>query len=86
MRPLTPEQPANEAAPPPRQPASTPTRARRRVTREARALLRQADDGGVPMFVSQNLRRIAEANGVDVTEDMTPNAIVEALRARAGAA
>jgi hypothetical protein len=37
------------------------------------------------MFVSQNLRRIAEENGVEVSEDMTPNAVVEALRARAAA-
>lgn len=53
----------------------------RRLTREARALLAQADAGGVPAFISQNLRRIAEENGVEVTDDMTPNAIVEALRA-----
>jgi hypothetical protein len=63
-----------------------PTTARRHLTREARALLRQADEGGVPMFVSQNLRRIATENGVHVSEDMTPNAIVEALRTRASQA
>jgi ribA/ribD-fused uncharacterized protein len=56
------------------------------LTREARALLRQADEGGVPMFVSQNLRHIASDNGVRVCEDMTPNAIVEALRNRASQA
>jgi hypothetical protein len=46
-------------------------------------LLAQADAGGVPAFISQNLRRIAEENGVAVTEDMTPNAVVDALRAHA---
>jgi N-glycosidase YbiA len=60
-----------------------PSTARKHLTREARAVLRRADEGGVPMFVSQNLRRIATENGVAVTEDMTPNAIVEALRNRA---
>ena len=63
-----------------------PPTARQRLTREARALLRQAGEGGVPMFVSQNLRRIATENGVHVSEDMTPNAIVEALRTRASQA
>jgi hypothetical protein len=57
--------------------------ARRHLTREARALLREADAGGVPMFVSNNLRRIAHDNGVELSEDMTPNAVIEALRTRA---
>lgn len=57
-------------------------RRHRPLTREARALLAQAEGGGVPAFISQNLRRIAEQNGVEITEDMTPNAIVDALRAR----
>jgi hypothetical protein len=62
---------------------AVPPTPRRRLTREARALLRQADEGGgVPMFVSQNLRRIAAENGVPVSEDMTPNEIVDALRNR----
>jgi len=79
------ERPITPAAEPPTTPAAEPpitATARRRLTREARALLRQADQGGVPMFVSQNLRRIAQENGVDVSEDMTPNTVVDALRAR----
>ena len=77
---LVPTPTAADAAP---QPPTTPRVVRRHLTREARALLRQADEGGVPMFVSQNLRRIANENGIDVTDAMTPNDIVEALRARA---
>ena len=37
------------------------------------------------MFVSKSLHRIAAENGVNVSEHMTPNAIIEALRARATA-
>lgn len=54
-----------------------------RLTAEARALLAQADAGGVPAFITQNLRRIAVENGVTVSPDMTPNAILDALRAQA---
>ena len=63
-------------------PHERPRRRRATLTREAKALLAQADAGGVPAFVSQNLRRIAADNGIEVSEDMTPNAIVDALRSR----
>lgn len=59
------------------------TRSKPRLTREALALVQQAEAGGVPAFVSQNLRRIAEENGVEITDDTTPNDIVDALRSRA---
>jgi hypothetical protein len=52
------------------------------LTPEALDLLNRADDGGVPMFTSQNLRRIASENGINVSDDITPNAILEELRAR----
>jgi hypothetical protein len=89
-RPLSQEQPSDdasrgpEAVEPSRQPAKPAVR--RHLTREARALLREAEAGGVPMFVSQNLRRIAEENGVELSDEMTPNEVLEALRARAASA
>jgi hypothetical protein len=53
------------------------------LTSEAKALLRVADGGGVPLFASQNLRRIARENGVEVTDETTPNDVIDALRSRA---
>ena len=53
------------------------------LTSEAVELLEAAESGGVPMFVSQQLRRIASDNGVEVSSEMTPNQILEELRARA---
>jgi hypothetical protein len=50
------------------------------LTREAIALLNAADAGGVPVFASQNLRRIASENGVEVSAEMTPNEILDQLR------
>ena len=35
------------------------------------------------MFASQNLRRIARENGVEVTDETTPNDVIDALRSRA---
>ena len=52
------------------------------LTAEAQGLLSQAE-GGVPAFVSGNMARIARENGVDPT-GMTPQAVIEALRARVG--
>jgi murein DD-endopeptidase MepM/ murein hydrolase activator NlpD len=55
------------------------------ITDEAREVINAADRGGVPGFISQNLRRIAEENDVPVSADMRPNDVVDALRAKAGA-
>ena len=52
------------------------------LTPEARALLARADAGGVPMFASAALLRIAGENGVEVTPEMTPNEIIDKLRER----
>lgn len=65
----------------PAQPPADPE-VRRPLTAEAVELLKRADDGGVPMFASSNLRRIASENGVAVSDDMTPNAILDELRAQ----
>jgi hypothetical protein len=54
------------------------------LTAEAEDVLASADRGGVPMFTSANLARIALENGVDVSPDMTPNDIIDALRRRQG--
>jgi hypothetical protein len=54
------------------------------LTPEAEDVLATADKGGVPMFTSANLARIAQENGIDVTPDMTPNDIINELRRRRG--
>ncbi len=54
------------------------------LTAEAEDVLATADRGGVPMFTSANLARIALENGVDVSSEMTPNDIMDALRRRQG--
>jgi len=53
------------------------------VTPEAQAVIDTADAGGVPGFISNNLRRIADDNGVAVTPDMQPNQVIDALRTKA---
>jgi hypothetical protein len=50
------------------------------LTEEAQQVVAAADRGGVPMFTSANLARIAQENGVEVSADTTPNDIIEALR------
>lgn len=55
------------------------------VTETASDLLRSVDAGGVPAFVSSNLREIAQDNGLLVTDDWTPNQIIDALRKMAHA-
>jgi hypothetical protein len=52
------------------------------LTAEAEDVLATADRGGVPMFTSANLARIALENGVDVSPEMSPNDIIDALRRR----
>jgi hypothetical protein len=56
------------------------------ITPEAKDLLDKVDQGGVPGFITNNLRRIATENGVEVTGQTTPNDIVDALRKRQEAA
>lgn len=55
---------------------------RRSLTKEARALLKSVDTGGVPGFITANLLRIADENDVPYETDVTPNQIVEALRGK----
>ena len=53
------------------------------VTESACELLQAVDSGGVPAFVTANLRQIAQDNGVELTDDWTPNEIVDAVRSKA---
>ncbi len=53
------------------------------LTPAACELLRTVDAGGIPAFVTGNLKQIALDNGVDVTDDWTPNEIIEAIRSKA---
>ncbi|MCK9388887.1 MAG: hypothetical protein M0Q22_10930 [Sulfuritalea sp.] len=52
------------------------------VTQAARELLQAVDAGGVPAFVTGNLKQIAEDNGIVCTDESTPNEIVEAIRSK----
>lgn len=52
------------------------------ITEEARRLLQRVDEGGVPMMITQNFKRILEANGISYRPDMTPNEAIELLRAK----
>ena len=62
---------------------SSPAPLHSRLNREARELLKVAEAGGIPLFTSANLRRIANDNGVETPPHKTPNEIIEELRARA---
>ena len=53
------------------------------VTPAAGDLLRSVDAGGIPAFVTGNLRQIASDNGIEIGTEWTPNEIVEAIRAKA---
>ena len=55
------------------------------ITPAASALLESIDAGGVPAFVTSNLLQIARDNGLQVTQDWTPNDIVDSLRRQVGA-
>ena len=53
------------------------------LTRDAIELLAQVDAGGVPGFMTSNLRRIAIENGMAVSPATTPNEVIDALRGKA---
>ena len=50
------------------------------LTKEANDLLATVDQGGVPGFMTNNLRRIAKENGIEVTPKDTPNTVIDNLR------
>ncbi len=67
------------ATPPAMKPKETD--AKRQLNAEAEDILKTIEDGGVPAFMTPNLKRIAEENGVSVSDDETPNEIIARLRA-----
>lgn len=52
------------------------------LTPEAKDLLSTVDEGGVPGFMTNNLRRIAKENGIEVTPKDTPNTVIDNLRSK----
>lgn len=50
------------------------------ITPLANELLQAVDAGGVPAFITEQLKQIALENGIAVTEQTTPNQIVAAIR------
>ena len=57
-----------------------PTSRTAAITQEAVDLLSKVDAGGVPMYVTENLKRIARENGITVTRSTTSNTIIAQLR------
>ena len=55
------------------------------LTQEAEDLISTVDEGGVPGFMTNNLRRIAKENNIEVTTTDTPNTIIENLRSKQAA-
>ena len=52
------------------------------LTKEADSLLKTVDEGGVPSFMTSNLKRIARRNGIKIETNTTPNDVIEALKAK----
>ena len=52
------------------------------LTDDAEKFIEAADSGGIPAFISKNLRRIANDNDVAITKSMTPNDVIAALKAK----
>jgi hypothetical protein len=50
------------------------------VSAAASSLLQSVDAGGVPAFITAQLKSIAEDNGIAVGAGSTPNEIIAALR------
>ncbi len=53
---------------------------KRTLSTEARELLAKVDEGGIPLMMTQNLKRIASEHGITVRGDMTPDDVVRLLR------
>ena len=51
-----------------------------KLTPDAHALLKSVDDGGVPAMMTNNLKRIAEENGIKVESSDTPNVVIDKLK------
>jgi len=51
------------------------------LTPDAEALLKSVEAGGTPAMMTNNLKRIAKDNGIEVTSKDTPNSVIEKLQA-----
>ena len=58
------------------------TKAYQNITDDAAELLAKVDQGGVPGFITNNLKKIAEKNGITIDGSDTPNSVIEKLRAK----
>ncbi len=54
------------------------------VTEDAQKMLGSIDSGSKPAFVTKNMKRIAEQNGITVTDKSTPDEIINALKEKGG--
>jgi hypothetical protein len=52
------------------------------LTKEASELLTSTDAGGIPAFMTANLRKIAKDNNIKVTNETTPNEVIAELRTK----
>jgi len=52
------------------------------LTQDAQDLIRSVEAGGVPAMMTNNLRRIAKENGIELTPQTTPNDIIAALQTK----
>ena len=52
------------------------------LTPEAQTLLDSVDRGGIPTIFTNNLKKIAADNGIEITGSMTPMDLLEALRVK----
>jgi len=55
------------------------------ISTSAQDLLNSVNAGGVPAMMTNNLRKIATENGIEVTPQTTPNDIINALQTKAAA-
>jgi hypothetical protein len=53
----------------------------RTLTPEAEELLKSVEAGGTPAMMTNNLKRIAKENGIEVTPKDTPNSVIDKLQA-----
>ena len=58
-----------------------PEVARQKLTPDAVALLKSVDAGDIPAYITNNIEKIARANGIIPTKDTAPEDIIAALQA-----
>ena len=58
-----------------------PSSVKQSLTSEALKLVESVDNGGIPLTMNHNIRRIAEEHGIEIGESATPNEVIDQLRA-----